>query len=82
MQQDYALRLRLYACAGEEGIENPQMWVDQNIWQIVANDEFDQSYSYALGTNVANPGHDEGVISDAVILAHIQPLKPAAPTGS
>ena len=82
MAQDYLLRQRLYACAGSEGIPNSQSWVDQNIWQIVANSEFDQAYAYAVGTKVPNPGQDEGVITDAVILAHVQPLKPQPPAGS
>lgn len=78
MQQDYSLRLRLYACAGQEQIENSQQWVDQNVWKIVSNSEFETAYKYAVDTKNPQPGKDEGVISDAVILSHIQQLKPAA----
>lgn len=77
MAQDYQLRQRLYACAGQEGIADPTSWVDSNIWQIVCNTEFDTAYFYAKGINNPNPGSDETVITDAMILAHIQPLKPS-----
>lgn len=76
MAYDPDLRRRLYACAGQEDIPFPTHWVDDNIWTIVSNPEFEAAYAYALGTGVPNPGQDEGVISDAVILAHVQPLKP------
>lgn len=71
---DYDFRMRLYACAGQENIPNPQMWIDENAWKLCSNTEFEAPYSYALGNNVVRPGHDEGVISDALILAHVQPL--------
>lgn len=74
MSGDFALRMRLYACAGQEGVQNPTQWVDTNIWRIVSNSEMSEAYKYAQDTNVVNPGRDEGVISDSVILAHVQPL--------
>lgn len=79
MTGDFSLRMRLYACAGQEGVEKPVEWVDTNIWKIVSNSEMSGSYQYALDTEVSNPGRNEGVISDSVILAHVQPLLPATP---
>lgn len=76
MVADLDLRPRLYACAGREGVAEPQTWVDANVWRIVANAEMEAAYAYAQGTSVPRPGRDEGVISDAVILAHVQPLIP------
>ena len=76
MVEDGDLRRRLYACAGQEGVKNPTSFIDANIWELVANSEFDTAYSYAIGNSVDRPGNDEGVISDTVILAHAQPLKP------
>ncbi|WP_336628453.1 MULTISPECIES: hypothetical protein [unclassified Microbacterium] len=80
MTRDPDLRQRLYACAGSEGLPDPQHFIDRRIWEIVANPDFADAYKAASETGVPAPGKDEGVIPDAVILAHVQPLiQPPAP---
>lgn len=77
---DTDLRARTTACAAQEDIHNPNEWVADRWWEIcAASTEWEASYAYALGTNNTRPGYDEGVISDAAILAVVQPLVLANP---
>jgi hypothetical protein len=38
------------------------------MWRIVANGPIADAYSYAVATDVPNPGKDEAVVTDAAIL--------------
>lgn len=72
---DPVLMQRITACAAQEGQhENPSFWVGQHIWEIVSSTEIEAAYEYAVDQGNPDPGGDEGVITDAVILAHVQPL--------
>jgi hypothetical protein len=72
---DHDLMLRIAACAAQEGVDtDPMSWAMQHIWQVVSNPEVEASYEYALGVGHENPGGDAGVITDAVLLAQVQPL--------
>jgi hypothetical protein len=81
MQLDLDLRYRITACAAQElaAVGNkqaatPQYWVDAHLWQLVVSPGWPEAYSYAVSTNVVRPGWDPGVITDAMILAAVQPL--------
>lgn len=72
---DYALRQRIAACAAQEGIgQDPTTWAMSHVWEIVSEPEIEDAYAYALGQEHPDPGGDEGVITDAVLLAHVQPI--------
>lgn len=68
--QDGDLRLRVAACFAQEtdGPEQPPALAELHIWRIVANGPIADAYSYAVATNVPNPGKDEAVVTDANIL--------------
>ena len=69
-----SLRQRLTACAAQEGATDPPRWVGAVIWTLPQAD-WVAAWDSA---EVANPGEDHGanpaVITDAIILATIQPM--------
>jgi hypothetical protein len=74
--QDNALRLRVAACFAQEtdGVEQPEALAAIHMWRIVANGPIADAYSYAVATDVPNPGKDEAVVTDANILAAVQAI--------
>lgn len=73
--QDQDIRLRLIACATKEEKPNPIAWVDERLLQFAAKPGWGEAYEYALNTGVNRPGRDPGVITDAAILAAVQPME-------
>lgn len=77
MAIDSDLRLRIAACAATQGELLPVEWADANQWSLSAAPGWDAAYSYSLQLNEAIPdyrsGKDESVITDAMILAEVQP---------
>ena len=78
MAADQSLRNRVAACAAQEGIPNPESWAQQNSLVWAGAPGWDEAYWYALNTGNESPGGDEGVITDAMILAQVQAM--TAPT--
>lgn len=76
MRDDAALRRRLVACAAQEGKPgpSPESWVSDHIWNIVAAPGWESAWQYAVGQDNPDPGSDEAVISDPMILTAIQPM--------
>lgn len=75
MRDSDSLRRRIVACAAQEAKPVPENWVTTRIWQIVAHDyAWAAAWDYAVGTGVPDPGKDEGVITDAMILSVVQPM--------
>lgn len=74
LSRDPAIRERLAAAAAKEGVTDPHptAWADANQWILAAEPGWDEAYSYAIATDVPNPGADESVITDAMILAAVQ----------
>ena len=75
--QDQHLRMRIAACVAQEtpdGTQHPTVIADQIQWRVVAAPGLADAYNYALLTSVENPGKDEAVITDAMLLAAVQPL--------
>ena len=72
--QDHDLRQRVAACFAQEttGPEQPEALASVHMWRIVANGPIADAYSYAVATNVPNPGKDEAVVTDANILAAVE----------
>jgi hypothetical protein len=73
---DTDLRNRVAACAATQGVPSPVQWADAHLWSLSGAPGWDDAYAYALGTNVPRPGQHEGVITDGMILAAVQPLIP------
>ena len=72
--QDHDLRQRVAACFAQEttGPEQPEALASVHMWRIVANGPIADAYSYAVATDVPNPGKDEAVVTDANILAAVE----------
>lgn len=68
------LRERIAACAVTEGVRDmhPRAWADQNQWWLAASPGWSEAWEYARAAENPNPGRDEGVISDGMILAAVQ----------
>jgi hypothetical protein len=76
-----SLAARIIASAAQEGQQDPANFVRDNIWLIVSKDTgWASAWDYARDneTDDDNPdtGRRPGVISDAMILAVIQPMLP------
>ena len=71
---DSHLKARIAACFAQEtdGPEQPTALAELHMWRIVAAPAISDAYSYAVATNVTNPGKDEAVVTDAAILAAVQ----------
>lgn len=65
--RDNDLRDRIAACIASEGVggEHPLTQADRIQWQCAG--QWGDAYSYAVETNVPNPGRDLGVITDAAL---------------
>lgn len=75
--QSASLFSRLTACAAEENKTTPySSWVSNHIWDIAATPGWAAAWGSALAAGVTDPGANEGVISDGMILAAIQPMNP------
>jgi hypothetical protein len=71
-----ALRERIAACAAVEGITypHPTEWADHHQWQLAASPGWGDAWAYALASDTADPGADEAVITDGMILAAVQEI--------
>lgn len=68
--QDSDLKLRVAACFAQEttGVEQPTALAELHMWRIVATSPIADAYSYAVATDVPDPGSNEAVVTDAAIL--------------
>lgn len=73
---DADLKKRVAACFAQEteGVEQPTALAELHMWRIVASSTIADSYSYAVATDVPNPGKDEAVVTDAAILSAVQAI--------
>lgn len=76
MAQNEQLKLRVTACAAEQGSLNPPWWADTHMWQVAATPSWDDQWEYALNVdpNRENIGADEAVITDPDILTSVQTM--------
>lgn len=81
MTNDGDLQQRFMACAAQQDIPNPDSWVINNKWPLMATDEGAiESYKYAVETDVmrlGNYGRNEAIITDEKILSMVQSLRAA-----
>jgi hypothetical protein len=70
-----SLRRRMYAAAAEEHKEpNPTEWVDVNAWALASSPGWEAAWDSAVAGGITDPGAEDGVITDGMILGAVQPL--------
>lgn len=72
--QSGSLRQRLTACAAQEGAPNPPQWVNANIWPMPTSEWIAAWNAAEVGDPGGDHGANEAAITDAMILAVIQPM--------
>ena len=81
---DAAFVTRVRACVAQEqsakGLTpEPDTLLPSMTWAVAGASDVEQAYAYALSVGNENPGGDETVITDAMILAHVQASWPVTP---
>jgi hypothetical protein len=71
LARDTDILERIVACAASLQIKNPTQWVWDIQWVWSAQPGWDDAYAYAIAAKNDNPGLDEGVISDGMILSAV-----------
>lgn len=69
---DPALLGRVTAAAADEGSAEPDRHASQLIWPVSAASDIEAAYASALAAGNPNPGGDEAVITDQMILSAVQ----------
>jgi hypothetical protein len=69
---DSAFRSRVTACAAQEGAYSPENAGYLLMWPISVESDVEAAYASALAANNPNPGGDESVITDGMILSKVQ----------
>jgi hypothetical protein len=69
---------RVAQCATEEGQPEPEAWASQHSRIWAASPGWDEAWEYAVNTHPDepdyDPGADEAVITDQMILSTVQPM--------
>jgi len=70
---DRSFIARLEAAAAQEGATVPSVTVDQSLrWPVSGATDIEAAYASALAADNPNPGGDETVITDQMILSAVQ----------
>lgn len=69
---DGALRQRVIACCAREERFPAEQAAEAVIWKIAGDADIEAAYAAALTADNQNPGGDETVVSDAMILSIVQ----------
>lgn len=72
LARDSDFLARIIACAVAEDIPQAEGWAQLHRWEIAGAPGFGDAYASALAGNVVNPGRDQAVISDGMILSAVQ----------
>jgi len=75
--RDTQLQGRVTAACAQEGADNPESTMWGLIWELSAAADIEAAYASALAAGNPNPGGDESVITDGMILANVQANLPA-----
>jgi hypothetical protein len=73
---DVPFNNRLTAAAAQEGADVPEAAANQMRWQVAAKSDIESAFASAVAAGNPNPGGDESVITDGMILAAVQSLTP------
>jgi hypothetical protein len=78
MVKNLSLIEREYAAVAKEGIDPPEVWQDEHRWKLAASPGWDAAWDSALAAHPDDPdydpGADQGVITDGMILSAVQGL--------
>ncbi len=74
--KDEALNGRITACCRQEG-HDP---LTEAMWAVYTASDVEDAYEYALNAGDPAPGDDETVITDGMILSHVQAFFNPQPT--
>lgn len=78
---DLALQGRITACIAQE-VEpgtNPHERYPWVLWPVITAADVEAAYASALAAEHPDPGGDEAVITDGMLLAHVQQVLPLLP---
>jgi hypothetical protein len=71
---DSDLITRVTACAATQNLFPPSQWAWERQWRLATQPGWADAWDYAIANGNARPGHDEGVITDAMILSAVQAI--------
>jgi len=74
---DTALQNRVIAAIASEGRDDPQTVMLDVIWPVATASDVAAAYESAVLSGNENPGGDPAVITDQMILSHVQASLPA-----
>lgn len=74
---DPSFQGRVTACTAAEGSDNPNQTMSDVIWPVSAAADIEAAYASALAAENPDPGGDEAVITDQMILSAVQANLPA-----
>lgn len=75
MAGDIPLAQRMTAAAAQENKTPPyEEWVSAHRWELAATPGWSEAWESAVAAGNPNPGADEAVITDGMILAAVQPM--------
>lgn len=72
MAESFSLNRRITAAAAKESIDNPQGWTQLYRWEVAAQPGWDAAWDSAVASGNPDPGKDEAVITDGMILSGVQ----------
>ena len=67
---------RLQACIADEGAADPAAELPRLRWVVASADDIEAAYASALAADNPDPGGDESVITDGMILSAVQANPP------
>ena len=73
-----AMYSRVAQCAAQQGIDEPEPWTQTNRREWAAAPGWDDAWSSALASHedeLYDPGSDEAVITDQMILGQVQAMQ-------
>jgi hypothetical protein len=74
---DQALSNRVQAAIATEGQIEPKVLIGEMMWHVSTSSEVEAAYASALAAENPNPGGDETVVTDPMILSVVQANMPA-----
>lgn len=69
---DQAFQARITACAAQEGAVEPNAAMYKLVWPVSTRTDIEAAYASAVAASNPNPGGDESVITDGMILSAVQ----------
>jgi hypothetical protein len=72
MAENFALSRRITAGAAKESVDNPQGWTQLFRWEVASQPGWDAAWDSAVAGGDTDPGNNEAVITDAMILSGVQ----------